>query len=287
MEGLQDPGPPPFLTKTYDMVDDPSTEKVVSWSKSNNSFVVWDPYTFAMDLLPKNFKHNNFSSFVRQLNTYGFRKVDPDRWEFANEGFLRGQKHLLKTIKRRRQTPHPPQSQSSEACLEVGRYELDGELDRLIHDKGLLMAEVVKLRQDQQNSKARVQAMTEKLQRLEQKQQNMITFLAAAIQNPTFLHKLAELQSGRRDVEQAISKKRKWFIDTVGSQQIHEPEAIFDLVGGEQLRGHEISVLEDATLGIGVGELKEEEFVEEGELNDEFWMKMVNEMISDEPELYG
>lgn len=165
MEGLQDPGPPPFLTKTYDMVDDPSTEKVVSWSKSNNSFVVWDPYTFAMDLLPKNFKHNNFSSFVRQLNTYGFRKVDPDRWEFANEGFLRGQKHLLKTIKRRRQTPHPPQSQSSEACLEVGRYELDGELDRLIHDKGLLMAEVVKLRQDQQNSKARVQAMTEKLQR--------------------------------------------------------------------------------------------------------------------------
>lgn len=46
-------------------------------------------------------------------------------------------------------------------------------------------------------------------------------------------------------------------------------------------------MLEDATLGIGVGELKEEEFVEEGELNDEFWMKMVNEMISDEPELYG
>ncbi|GMQ04298.1 hypothetical protein CsSME_00049763 [Camellia sinensis var. sinensis] len=62
--------PPPFLVKTYDMVDDPSTDKIVSWSATNNSFVVWDPPEFARDLLPKFFKHNNFSSFVRQLNTY-------------------------------------------------------------------------------------------------------------------------------------------------------------------------------------------------------------------------
>ncbi|KAL6566174.1 Heat shock factor protein [Orobanche gracilis] len=56
---------PPFLLKTYDMVDDPSTDKVVSWSPTNNSFVVWDSAEFAKDLLPKYFKHNNFSSFVR------------------------------------------------------------------------------------------------------------------------------------------------------------------------------------------------------------------------------
>lgn len=63
-------GPPPFLSKTYEMVDDPSCDAVVSWSPTNNSFVVWNPPEFARDLLPKFFKHNNFSSFVRQLNTY-------------------------------------------------------------------------------------------------------------------------------------------------------------------------------------------------------------------------
>jgi heat shock transcription factor len=70
MEGLHDPGPPPFLTKTYDIIEDSSTNHIISWSRGNNSFVVWDPQAFSISLLPRYFKHNNFSSFVRQLNTY-------------------------------------------------------------------------------------------------------------------------------------------------------------------------------------------------------------------------
>ncbi|KAM1721007.1 hypothetical protein ACFX12_022594 [Malus domestica] len=52
--------PPPFFNKTYDMVDDPDSNRVVSWSREGGSFVVWDPYIFVMSLLPN--KSSNRSS---------------------------------------------------------------------------------------------------------------------------------------------------------------------------------------------------------------------------------
>lgn len=94
--------PTPFLTKTYQLVDDHTIDDVISWNDDGSTFIVWNPTVFARDLLPKYFKHNNFSSFVRQLNTYGFRKVVPDRWEFSNDYFRRGEKRLLCEIQRRK-----------------------------------------------------------------------------------------------------------------------------------------------------------------------------------------
>lgn len=61
---------PPFLTKTYEMVDDSSSDSIVSWSDNSKSFIVKNPAEFSKDLLPRFFKHKNFSSFIRQLNTY-------------------------------------------------------------------------------------------------------------------------------------------------------------------------------------------------------------------------
>lgn len=69
--------PSPFLLKTYMLVDDPATDHVVSWNSDGMGFVVWQPAEFARDLLPTLFKHSNFSSFIRQLNTYVCLSLSP------------------------------------------------------------------------------------------------------------------------------------------------------------------------------------------------------------------
>ncbi|KAI3971179.1 hypothetical protein MKW92_034012 [Papaver armeniacum] len=149
--------PVEFVSKTYDMVDDPSTDDIISWSESNNSLVIWQP----PELLAR-----GLESFVKQLNNYGFKKVDHDRSEYANRDFLRGQKHLLKRIKRQeplkvQKQQQQPQGQSSSvcACVEVGKFGLEEEIEILKRDKNVLMQEVVRLRQQQQSTDLQLQTL--------------------------------------------------------------------------------------------------------------------------------
>ncbi|XP_058095489.1 heat stress transcription factor A-4b-like [Magnolia sinica] len=203
--------PPPFLTKTYEMVDDPSTNSVVSWSVGNNSFIVWNPLEFARDLLPKYFKHNNFSSFVRQLNTYGFRKIDPDQWEFANEEFLRGQKHLLKNIHRRKpihshsQQHNQAQGNASGALSETEKQELEEEIERLKLEKSALLSELQKHTQQQQGVDLQMQSLEERLHHMENRQRQMMAFLTRIVQKPGFLSNLMQ-QSEKHNKKRRLQK---------------------------------------------------------------------------------
>ncbi|KAG2221919.1 hypothetical protein INT45_013255, partial [Circinella minor] len=98
------------------MVNDPSTNELIRWSNDGTSFIVTRPTELAKRILPQYFKHDHFSSFVRQLNTYGFHKVPqlqqgvlrPDHnagmdvIEFANPRFRRDQPDLLLLVQRKR-----------------------------------------------------------------------------------------------------------------------------------------------------------------------------------------
>jgi len=97
-------GLPPFIVKTYHLLSEPSYDKFIQWNEDGNSFTVLNPSDFATEILPKHFKHKNFCSFVRQLNIYGFHKVDPEKWIFKHENdyFTRDDKSKLNLIKRKK-----------------------------------------------------------------------------------------------------------------------------------------------------------------------------------------
>lgn len=177
---------PPFLAKTYEMVDDPSSDRIVSWSATNRSFVVWNPPDFARELLPRFFKHNNFSSFIRQLNTYGFRKVDPEQWEFANDGFVRGEPHLMKNIHRRKPVhSHSMQNLQAHAPLgESERKSLNDEIEKLKHNKERLLMELQRHQHEWQPYEIQLNCLKEQLEKLEQKQQKMVSSVSQVLHKP-------------------------------------------------------------------------------------------------------
>ena len=70
MKGVHGFTPPPFLTKTFQMVEDTETNNMISWNSDGTSLIVRDHLKFAVEVLPKYFKHSNFSSFIYQLNNY-------------------------------------------------------------------------------------------------------------------------------------------------------------------------------------------------------------------------
>ncbi|EAY86104.1 hypothetical protein OsI_07474 [Oryza sativa Indica Group] len=227
---LQGPQLPPFLSKTYDLVCEPELDGVISWGHAGNSFVVWDPSAFARDVLPHHFKHNNFSSFVRQLNTYGFRKVHADRWEFAHEDFLRHSKHLLKKIVRRRSSPT---QQSGLQPGSSGESGLDPELNTLRREKSALLQEVTRLKQEHLQTIEQMSTLNQRLESAEDRQKQMVSFLAKLLQNPTFLRQL-KMHRQQKEID-STRVKRKFLkhvphgnIDSGESSSLHTGESNLD-----------------------------------------------------------
>ncbi|XP_043722035.1 heat stress transcription factor A-5-like [Telopea speciosissima] len=216
-------GPAPFLLKTYDMVDDSSTDEIVSWSANKNSFVVWNPLEFATRLLPTYFKHNNFSSFIRQLNTYGFRKIDPEKWEFANEDFVKDQKHLLKSIYRRKPIHSHSHPQGSGGDAE--RAVMEEEIEKLSQEKTILRGNLCRFRQQQSGTMVQLEDVERRVQDMEQRQLKMMTFLEKAVQNPTFVEHLVRMAGSSMDFS-AINKKRR--LPNVDCCEVVPDNALFD-----------------------------------------------------------
>lgn len=161
-----------------------------------------------------------------------FRKIDTDRWEFANEEFQKGKKHLLKNIKRRKQHPKVIQQPSLQGGGIVGlissspwqldtaaRYETETEIQKLRNDQNTLRMELLRIKQQQVNTESYLTAVKDRLQVTESRQKYMAIFMAKAFKNPlfipSFLEKVKEKRAlssggvGDGDGDDQMSKKRR------------------------------------------------------------------------------
>ncbi|KAL1832451.1 hypothetical protein ACET3Z_002102 [Daucus carota] len=236
LEGLQGASPPPFLAKICDLVDDSRTNHIVSWSKGNNSFVIWDPDSFANQLLPKYFKH------------------------------------------------------------KVGQFGSEAETDCLQSETKVLRVELVRLRQEHQNTKAHLKAIEFRLRDTEIKQQHIMGFLTRMIRNPSLVQKLFE--SGRRgELVEAISKTKSKGTDQVcGSVEFREisqgKRQIYVELGSKDLTDAEIPEMN--TLSIEMQAVEEtSKGSDEGQdggnngLDKKFWEDLLNDTNEEELGLFG
>ena len=78
-----------FLLKLYEILSKEEYSKIIHWSQNGSYIVITNIHLLAKKILPIYFNHQNYSSFVRQLNMYNFHKIrtDPDKQEqyFINE----------------------------------------------------------------------------------------------------------------------------------------------------------------------------------------------------------
>ena len=78
-----------FLLKLYEILGKEEYSKIIHWSQSGTYIVITNIHALSKTILPLYFNHQNYSSFVRQLNMYNFHKIrtDPHKNEqyFINE----------------------------------------------------------------------------------------------------------------------------------------------------------------------------------------------------------
>eukprot|EP00045_Choanoeca_perplexa_P006946 m.60895 g.60895 ORF g.60895 m.60895 type:complete len:374 (+) comp13866_c0_seq1:174-1295(+) len=182
---------PAFVTKLLAMINDVSTNHLISWSENGDTFRVHNAAALAKEVLPRYYKHSNFTSLVRQLNMYGFHKVvaldtglqsTDQQWEFVHPCVQRGRPELLVHIKRK--------DGGTTRAKRVTREDMDEVMSGLQTMQGTQSQLSTKFEEMQRQNQALWQEVTVLRQRHEQQRamiNKIMMFLTRLVQQPATL----------------------------------------------------------------------------------------------------
>jgi hypothetical protein len=95
----------PFPEKLHRLlveIEKDGNDDVISFYSHGRAFGIHDTEKFVSEIMPKYFKQSRLSSFQRQLNLYGFKRITsgPDAGGYYHELFLKGRPNLCLHMRR-------------------------------------------------------------------------------------------------------------------------------------------------------------------------------------------
>eukprot|EP00978_Attheya_sp_CCMP212_P020706 scaffold59562_cov57-Attheya_sp.AAC.4 len=97
-----------FPKTLYEILSRDDITDIISWCPHGRAWRVHKPKAFEDRVLSQHFRHSKYSSFTRQVNGWGFRRITQgkDQNAYYHEQFLRGFPHLCKRMRRKAATVH-------------------------------------------------------------------------------------------------------------------------------------------------------------------------------------
>lgn len=134
-----------FIRSLHTMINDTANHHLIRFSDDGKSVEIHNEQDFTAELLPKYYKHSSMSSFIRQLNNYGFRttQTNLDRrilTVYSHSLFVRGNDHLIGLMTRNKSPTCKKRLNNSNEqikymALEIGNLKDENKRLRMAIEK--------------------------------------------------------------------------------------------------------------------------------------------------------